>query len=125
MSRGDNGNLIPFSQRSEEEQREIRRKGGQARGRQRRKNKEMKELLKILLEEEVVNKKTQEKATRREVIMYSLLTRATAGDIRAIELTAKLSGEMPVQQQQVDIGLTETKKPIIVFRDMTENEGDE
>lgn len=121
MSRGDNGNLIPFSERSEEEQREIRRKGGQARGRQRRKNKEMKELLKILLSEEVVNKKTQEKATRREVVLFSLLTRAQAGDIRAIELTAKLAGEMPVQPQQVDIGVTETKKPVIVFREMRED----
>ncbi len=44
------GNLKPFSERTEREQREIRRKGGKASGRARRKKKTMQELMKATLE---------------------------------------------------------------------------
>ena len=49
-------NLIPFEERTEEEQREIRKKGGVASGKSRKKKKQMHELVSLMLDSKPTEK---------------------------------------------------------------------
>lgn len=93
-------NLIPFDQRSEEEQREMRVKGGKASGRKRREKREFKELIELAFSTMVTNKQTGEQASRKEVSAIRLVEKCTNGDLKAIKLAAELLGE---KKNQVEL----------------------
>lgn len=116
--RGNADNLTPFDKRPEDEQRKIRQAGGRASGAARRKKRELKEVLKVLLAEEITDKNSGKTATRREAMALGLLNQAIRGNVKAVKLVAELTNEMP--PQSVDVAVTNVKKPAIVFRDADE-----
>lgn len=81
-------NLIPMSERTKEEQREIAKKGGIASGEARRRKKTFKEELIILLEANDNNKK----------ISLALLQKALNGDIQAFTTIRDTIGEKPIDK---------------------------
>lgn len=87
------GNLIPTSQRSKEEARELGRKGGIASGIARRERKTLKEELIMLLEDDDNNLK----------ISVALLKRALDGDISAFTTIRDTIGEKPSDRIEADI----------------------
>ena len=77
-------NLIPFSERTESEQREIRRKGGKASGKARLRKKHGKELVRALLEMKEADPRIIEELERLG-INASEITNEVAMHIRQIE----------------------------------------
>jgi hypothetical protein len=89
-------NLKPFNELTEEEQREIARKGGKASGEARAKRKTLKEELLLLLSQG----NTQEK------ISLSLIAQAMEGNVKAFETIRDTVGEKPVDKLEADVGVT-------------------
>lgn len=94
-----NENLIPFNERTEEEQRKIQRKGGIASGKARREKADLKKKVNQILEMDVFSPQLKEaleekglNATNQTAIATVLLQKALKGDMRAIELLAKMNG---------------------------------
>ena len=96
-------NLKPFSELTEKEQREIRRKGGVASAKKRREKKTFKELLKIALE-----MSTKSGNTNAEEIVASMIRKAQSGDVKAFEAIRDTIGEKP--KDEVDL-TTQEKTP--------------
>lgn len=86
-------NLIPFSQRTESEQREIRSKGGKASVKARRAKKTFRELLEMSLTMEAKNSQTGEVRTIKDLGMMELAKQVRQGNLKAIKLAAQLLGE--------------------------------
>jgi hypothetical protein len=86
-------NLIPISERSPEEVREMGRKGGIASGEARRRKKSLKEELITLLE----NGNTQEK------ISLAIIQQALDGNTKAFEVIRDTIGEKPVDKLEADV----------------------
>lgn len=111
---GNEQNLIPNSERTPEELREMTRKGGIASGVARRRKRTFKEILeqlgslpikseqnrKILEDAGVEN---VEELTNDMAIMFRLNQKASNGDLRAIELLAKLRKQLTDQVEFNDI----------------------
>ena len=98
MPRDGTENLIPFNERTEEEQRKIQRKGGIASGKARREKADLKKKVNQILEMDVFSPQLKEaleekglNATNQTAIATVLLQKALKGDIRAIELLAKMN----------------------------------
>lgn len=106
-----NENLKPFNERTEEEQRELARKGGKASGEARRKKRDLKMCMQILLEKEITNKKG-ETYTGAEAISMKQFEKALKGDAKAFELIRDTSGQSVVQKIQVAEVDAETIKNI-------------
>lgn len=97
-------NLIPNSQRTPEELREITRKGGIASGKARRQKKAWSEILERIGSLPVKSQKNraimrEAGLTDDEMIsdvqkMFRLNMKADAGDLKAIETIAKIRGEL-------------------------------
>ena len=92
-------NLIPVTERTKEEAREISRKGGIASGRVRREKADLKKKVNQILEMDVFSPQLKEaleekglNATNQTAIATVLLQKALKGDMRAIELLAKMNG---------------------------------
>ena len=96
-------NLIPYSERSENEARENGRKGGIASGESRRKRKLLKDSMNALLELPVSSTKEYnalikmgidiEDIDNSQLIVLSLFNRAKSGDVAAIKELRNLIGE--------------------------------
>lgn len=93
-----NENLIPFNERTEEEQRKIQRKGGIASGKARREKADLKKKVNQILEMDVFSPQLKETlegmnltTTNQSAIAVQLLQQALKGNMRAIELFAKLN----------------------------------
>ena len=96
-------NLIPFGQRTEEEQRDIRSAGGKASGVSRRRKRSLKEAADLYLSLPVSDRKMWNKISRRGVdpddidnqmaMIIGLTMAATAGDARAAKVIVDLLGE--------------------------------
>lgn len=95
-------NLVPNSQRTPSELREMTSKGGKASGEARRQKKTMREWLEIAMQAAMKDDGGQpimspddptRELTRKECAMLKLAAKAAKGDLKAIELSAKLSGE--------------------------------
>ena len=95
-------NLVPQNTRTKSEQREIAQMGGKASGEARRQKKTMREWLEIAMQAAMKNDEGQpimspddpnRELTRKECAMLNLAAKAANGDLKAIELSAKLSGE--------------------------------
>ena len=96
-------NLIPFDQRTEEEQRDIRSAGGKASGVSRRRKRSLKEAADLYLSLPVSDRKMWNKISRRGVdpedidnqmaMIIGLTMAATAGDAKAAKIIVDLLGE--------------------------------
>lgn len=87
-------NLIPFSQRSEEEQRAMRVKGGKASGRARAEKRAMKDLLNLAFSRQIENKNTGEKKSAKEVTAIKMVDGCIKGDPKMIKLAMEITGEI-------------------------------
>lgn len=110
-------NLIPTTELTESERRELARKGGIASGEARRKRKQMRDDLRAMLDSK---QKFSDGKTRRvqEGIVHKLVSAAMSGDLRAIEQIAKLMGEYE-QRIKVD-GTINTPQIIVQDKDTAE-----
>ena len=96
-------NLIPFGQRTEEEQRDIRSAGGKASGVSRRRKRSLKEAADLYLSLPVSDRKMWNKISRRGVdpedidnqmaMIICLTMAATAGNAKAAKVIVDLLGE--------------------------------
>ena len=96
-------NLIPFDQRTEEEQRDIRSAGGKASGVSRRRKRSLKEAADLYLSLPVSDRRVWNKIARRGVdpedidnqmaMIIGLTMAATAGDAKAAKVVVDLLGE--------------------------------
>lgn len=102
-------NLIPMSERSEEERREAGRKGGIQSGVSKRKAKSMREAARILLEAPLLDdQKTAEllgqlglEADQQSAILLAATVKAKIGDIEAARYVRDTSGQAPTQQLEL------------------------
>ena len=95
-------NLIPFSQRTAAEQREIQSKGGKASGAARRRRKALREALDVFLSLPVQDKRAlgrlvkagidAEDADMQALVVAALVQRAIDGDVRAVRLIFDIVG---------------------------------
>ncbi|MCI5824558.1 MAG: hypothetical protein MRZ90_06430 [Candidatus Gastranaerophilales bacterium] len=92
-------NLIPFDQRTEEEQRMIARQGGIASGKKRQEKKRLKELLEIALK--LDDEETGE--INEMAITSALIKQAVKGNVNAYTIIRDTIGEKPTEKQDVDI----------------------
>lgn len=86
-------NLIPFNERTEEEQREIARQGGIASGKARQEKATMKKTLEMLL-----NEKNNKGKTYRELSTLGLIKGAVDGKAENYKIILQLLGELEEQQ---------------------------
>ena len=96
-------NLVPISERTTSEQREIQKKGGIASGAARRRKRSLKEAADLYLSLPVTDRRRANKLLRRQVdpedidnqmaMIAGLTDAATDGDARAAAVLVKLPGE--------------------------------
>lgn len=102
-----NENLIPFDQRTEEEQREIRRKGGKKSGQVRREKKTIREAFALLKDLPLDNEKLREKLKKAGVtkedmtygaaMAYMTVINGMKGNPSFMRLAFEMLGENDVQ----------------------------
>ena len=99
MPRDGTENLIPVTERTKKEAREISRKGGIASGKARREKADLKKKVNEILSMDVFSPQFKEmleekglSVTNQTAIATVLLQKALKGDMRAIELLAKMNG---------------------------------
>ena len=130
-------NLIPFSERTESEQREIRRKGGIASGEARRKKVLLRGILEKALPMPEKNDQIKEmmrqagwideEITQAVVVVQGLLMQAKKGDVAAFNAIRDLNGEKPVEEinntltTDVTIGFVHTDKELASDEDEIED----
>ena len=100
-------NLIPMNKRTEEEQRELARKGGKASGVARRRKRDLKSATRMILNlpvsEEVEkilrrNNVEEEDFTNLVAMILRMHSKAMTGDVNAARFLAEMSGETPAQK---------------------------
>lgn len=98
MASGNEKNLIPNSQRTPEELREMTRKGGIASGKARRKKADLKKAMQTLLSMDVASEKSKQQleelgveATNEMLLAFATFQQAVKGNQRAVENVIKLS----------------------------------
>ena len=87
-------NLIPMSERTKEEVREIARKGGVNSGETRRKKATMRETLKMMLEDIPIDEDNKEKLTNRELATLGLIKGARRGNSTNYRTILEAIGEL-------------------------------
>lgn len=97
-------NLIPMNERTEDEQREIARKGGIESGKTRRRKRTMREAAQIILKAPVNAEQAdllkkygiaEQDCTNLMLIMVKAVQMATDGDLKAAEFVRDILGENP------------------------------
>lgn len=96
-------NLIPMSERSKDEVREIGKRGGIASGEARRRKKTLKEELIALLETNDNNNK----------ISVALLQKALNGDIQAFTTIRDTIGEKPTDKLEANVGVKKIRVDVV------------
>lgn len=126
-------NLIPFDQRSENEQREIARKGGIASGEARRKKRDIREALNAVLAMDCYDADLSMELielgfepTNEMALVLSVLKRAVeTGDYRALETIMILAGEISDKEAaQIEKLQADTAKTKAETRFLTMTEED-
>lgn len=107
-----NNNLIPQSERTKEEQREIATKGGIASGEARRKKKLIKEQLELLLSLPLKDENAKRKLEQigidadnldnQMAMIISMWNKAIKGDVQAFNSIRDSVGEKPKEEIQVE-----------------------
>lgn len=127
--RTDNGNLIPMNQMTEDEQRAIARKGGQASARARRKKKAMREWAAIIgslpldklqgaaqsLAKDMHNSGVDDPDLNSAAVMAQYIKAAMEGDTSAFRALMELNGE-----QSTNINLS-TRPPEEVMAEIVKS----
>lgn len=85
-------NLKPFGERTEEEQREIQRKGGIASGKARAEKRDLRKALEMLLEQTYTDKKGNTR-TGAQAITERLFAEVMKGNVRAFEVLRDTVGQ--------------------------------
>ena len=97
-------NLVPFDQRTEEEQRKIASKGGKASGEARRKKRDARKAANLILNlpaSEAIEKNLKSLGVKEEdytnmvAIMARAFTKAMSGDISAMSFLIDMAGASP------------------------------
>lgn len=110
-------NLIPFSERTEEELREMRKNGGIKSGEIRRRKKALKSLMNDLLSSDIVNDEIYNSAvdmgcdnpTYGAAVVAAMVRQAALGDTKAFNAIVDLIGEgssgerVKLQKKQVEL----------------------
>lgn len=96
----NDSNLKPFSELTEEEQREIRKKGGKASVEARRRKRDLRIALEMLLEKDFQDK-SGNTITGTEAITAKLFEQAMKGNVKAFETIRATVGQDPVQKVEV------------------------
>lgn len=109
-------NLIPFSERSKDEAREMGRKGGKASGAARRRKRSLKEAADLYLSLPVEDKRRWNKLARRYLdaedidnqmaMIVALWDGAVSGDARAAKVLIDLIGTEGEEQQGETLEIT-------------------
>lgn len=110
-------NLIPLNQRAKDEQREIQRMGGKARGRQRRDNRDLRKVFEALLPLQMKDKKgeplispiTGKPMSLLETIATATLQGAIKGDTRHLNVMLDVLGWKAPIVQEVKQTITDTR----------------
>ena len=103
-------NLIPNSERTPSELREMTKKGGIKSGESRRKRKLLKEHLELLLETKIQT--SDGEITKSEAITLKLIEQALKGNVKAYKLIRDTLGEAPIQKIQTSEVDPETVKEL-------------
>jgi hypothetical protein len=98
MPRGNPQNLKSNRERTEENVREITRKGGIASGKARRDKKNLRLALEALLEKRAVDPDTGRKMTGAELITLKLYEQAVQGNVKAFEVLRDSIGQKPIEK---------------------------
>lgn len=98
MPRGNPENLKSNRERTEENVREITRKGGIASGKARRDKKNLRLALEALLEAKQTDPDTGKKMTGTELITLKLYEQAVQGNVKAFEVLRSTIGQDAVQK---------------------------
>lgn len=103
-------NLIPITERTEEEQREMRKKGGQASGRSRRKKRDLRERAKAIMKQPAdprvavaMSKTGIEVDDNADVVLAGIYKGVLKGDTKAINLWMELTGDNIREREQREI----------------------
>lgn len=91
-------NLIPFNKRTEEEQREIARKGGIASGIARREKATFRKALESVLDTVPKIEGNENNNTYRELIVLGQINGAISGKAENFKLLAQITGELEEEQ---------------------------
>jgi hypothetical protein len=89
-------NLIPFSERSQEEARELGKKGGIASGKARKEKRQLKDELELLMQNI-----SKDGRTYQELISTALVKEALKGNTKAYEIIRDTLGQKPIEVQQI------------------------
>ena len=92
-------NLIPFTERSKSEVRELNRKGGIASGVARREKRDMAYFARLMLDEVITDKKGNELPTRYAMLKSVLKKVLKDGDVQAFKVIAAQAGEQPQSEE--------------------------
>lgn len=92
-------NLIPNSQRTPEELREMTRKGGIASGKARREKKRAREVARAILDE-TIHTTSGELVDVRYAMLRNIAKKAVEGDVRAMLALIKVADEMPSEKHE-------------------------
>lgn len=117
MGKGGNGNLKPFGELAENQQREISRKGAYAAAAAKRKKKTMREALEMLMYNTKLNEQTKQMLmaegvenvddmNHQMVITRSLIAKAEAGDVQAYNAICAMIGEKPAEKVEMSGGMS-------------------
>ena len=98
--------LIPFNQRSEEEVKEMQRRGGINSGKTRRNKALLKDCINILMEQKTLDPKTGKRITGAEQLSVNLFMKAlrevdTAKAAKAFEVLRDTSGQKPIDKVMI------------------------
>lgn len=99
-----NGNLIPFSEQTEDEQREIAKKGGIRSGEVRREKKLFKEMFSTFLNDDFQGDKDKPKNQRRtnkDLFVMRMIKQAMEGDLNSQKYIIEMIGEAPSKKVEV------------------------
>ena len=115
MGKGRKENLIDAAHRTEEELREMTRKGGIKSGEARRRKKTMREALELLLYKSKLPEQTkqmlkaegvtEEEMNHQMVITRSLIAKAEGGDVQAYNAICAMIGEKPAEKVDLSGGV--------------------
>jgi len=100
MANDGKSNLVPQSERTKEEQREVARQGGIASGEARRRKRDLRQALEMLLEKEYKDK-AGKTITGTEAITAKLFEQAMKGNIKAFETLRDTVGQKPVEKVMI------------------------
>ena len=102
-------NLIPFTERSESEVREMNSKGGVNSGEARRRKRDIRLALEALLEKDISDKHGNTMSTA-EAIALKQIEKALKGDTRAFEVVRDSAGQKPTDKIDLTVNDDSTKE---------------